>query len=228
MPPKRKAAPGPASASAAAAASTTPKPPSYPSLVFAAVVLPLILGTYLSLQHQQLVPLYNSLPLGLHPYLLLAGYLGAVAAARAGFERASPATWAYLAALGVDFAELAGRRVASLCGTFLGPEWGAFAAQLVLSALPILGVAGCFFALTVSFCSLDADGRTPTFTGMAWFRRRRRYTGQWLEVPSSSASSRLLRSRCGLLAGRWTLRLISTAQTTTAGSHTLYHTQNER
>lgn len=97
-------------------------------------------------------PLYNSLPLTLHPETIYAAYTVLPALAywqftlrRSAQEAVSARVCLSIAAIGGDVVAVFGRRVGSLSGRAFGAEWGATVALSLLSLVMVGGSA--MFAL---------------------------------------------------------------------------------
>ncbi|WRT66420.1 uncharacterized protein IL334_003376 [Kwoniella shivajii] len=119
-------------------------------------VVPLLLSVpislLLSLNVQLLTPLYNSIPLALHTESLhvACALLPAIAFWYITLRSSAKEVISFrvcfsLAALSGDLVAVFGRKVGSMMGNLLGPEWGAFGARAILGVGIISG--GLSFAL---------------------------------------------------------------------------------
>lgn len=120
------------------------------------MLIPLLLAVptalILSLTRRLLHPLYNSLPLKLHPIALHIAYVLPSALVISSLTRQASARRSIsagvcliISALTGDVVAVGGRQIGSVAGRLLGPEWGAFAAQWLLGVGVVGGAAG--FAL---------------------------------------------------------------------------------
>ena len=115
-------------------------------------LLTIPLGLLLHLTTLLLTPLYNSLPLSLHPYSIYLFYALPPTAAYAllffkmsGRDIISARASLVVMAISSDLVVVAGRRIGSIAGGLLGPEWGAFSAKVLLGIGAVVGGMG--FAL---------------------------------------------------------------------------------
>ncbi|WVQ99437.1 hypothetical protein IAU59_006572 [Kwoniella sp. CBS 9459] len=124
----------------------------YASLYIVPVLVSIPISLLLSLNASLLTPLYNTTPLTLHnpelyafyviPPSVIYWYSTLSASPR---DRISARVCFSLAALSGDAVVVCGRRVGSILGKLLGPEWGAVAARAVLGVGIVGGGVG--FAL---------------------------------------------------------------------------------
>ncbi len=123
------------------------------------LVLPLSL--LLHLTKVILRPLYNTLPLNLHSPLLYVYFtiLPSLVYWQATLRRnarlvISGRVCFSIAALAGDVLAVSGRRIGSLSGRLVGPEWGAFGARAVLGMGVVGGGTGFALLCFVSYLSL--------------------------------------------------------------------------
>ncbi|WVF71495.1 hypothetical protein IAT40_006301 [Kwoniella sp. CBS 6097] len=117
----------------------------YASLYLVPVPLSIPISLLLSLNISLLTPLYNTTPLTLHKPELYAFYLippsvtyWYITLSASAKDRISARVCFSIAALSGDAVVVCGRRLGSIMGKMLGPEWGAVASRAVLG----LGVVG--------------------------------------------------------------------------------------
>lgn len=117
------------------------------------VIFSIPISLVLALTRTILTPLYNSIPLSLHPWLI---YCPSLLLPTLVFWKITSNTPAQsiisarvcigVSALSADLVAVGGRRVGSVFGESLGPEWGA-AASLAVLATGVVGGGLCFALL---------------------------------------------------------------------------------
>jgi hypothetical protein len=125
-------------------------------LVPAVAVIPIAL--VLALTRVLLTPLYNSMPLSLHPHIVYLIYflpptfaywrLTSRSSAR---ELVSARVCLGISALGADLVAVGGRRTGSVLGQYLGAQWGALLSLGVLG-VGVVGGGLCFALLCFVSC----------------------------------------------------------------------------
>ncbi|WWD17253.1 hypothetical protein CI109_101691 [Kwoniella shandongensis] len=134
------------------------------------VLLSIPISLLLSLNTFLLTPLYNSIPLTLHPkelYVLYAippSLLYCYATLHNLPREAVSARVCFsFAALSGDVVVVFGRKIGSVLGTYLGPEWGSLAARAVLGVGAVTGATGfallCFdYILPIKLAEKPTEG----------------------------------------------------------------------
>lgn len=124
-------------------------------------LLTIPLGLLLHLTTLLLTPLYNSLPLSLHPHLSYFMFLSPPTALYSllllkmpGRDIISARASLIVMAISSDLVVVMGRRIGSATGALLGPEWGAFAGKALLGIGAVTGALGftllCFVSVQLA------------------------------------------------------------------------------